>query len=283
METSEKIFEAAHKEIQKFQKYQSAAEIPDQEIPDNFDLRNISGVNYAGKVRDQGDCGSCYANAFIQVIENRLRMKYGLFVVPDLSVQQLVSCNYMTEGCKGGWGVMNGFFAENVPLVTEKCAPYVGQEAQCKPFQLNDQCKEVARVSRTYNVPSNEKSIQKEILKNGMVDIGWAFPMAAMNMKKGILKNIPGFPYKNDPNYDGTVAHSNEFTLKQEDKIDSLTHATTLIGWGVSPKDQTKYWIVRNSYGPNWGDEGDFKVLRGKNAFYIENFAGGYDVELISY
>lgn len=134
LETDERIFEAAHKEIQKFQKYQFAAQIPDKEIPESFDLRNIDGVNYAGKVRDQGDCGSCYANAFIQVIESRLRMKYGIFVVPDLSVQQIVSCNYMTEGCSGGWGNMNGFFAENVPLVTEGCAPYAGKEGKCKPY-----------------------------------------------------------------------------------------------------------------------------------------------------
>ena len=115
----------------KFSKYQTATEIPDKEIPESFDLRDIKGVNYAGKVRNQGDCGSCYANAFIQVIENRLRKKHGLFVVPDLSVQQVVSCNYMTEGCEGGWGIMNGFFAENVPLYPETCAPYVGSGITC--------------------------------------------------------------------------------------------------------------------------------------------------------
>ena len=102
-----------------------------------------------------------------------------------------------------------------------------------------------------------------------MVDIGWGFPMSAMNIKKGILKNSPNKKWTND--------------LKESDKISQLTHATTIIGWGVDPKDHTKYWIVRNSYGPNWGDKGDLKVLRGVNAFNIESFAGGYDVELISY
>lgn len=76
-----------------------------------------------------------------------------------------------------------------------------------------------------------------------MVDIGWAFPMAAMNMKKGILKNIPGNPWKNDPSLDGYTSPDGSYPLptengfKQGDKIESLTHATTLIGWGVSPGD----------------------------------------------
>lgn len=43
-----------------------------------------------------------------------------------------------------------------------------------------------------------------------MVDIGWAFPMAAMNMKKGILKNIPGNAHKNDPNEDGYAANDGQ-------------------------------------------------------------------------
>jgi hypothetical protein len=51
-------------------------------------------------------------------------MKYGPNDVPDLSIQQLISCNYLTEGCNGGWGILNGFFAENVGLIKEECAPY---------------------------------------------------------------------------------------------------------------------------------------------------------------
>lgn len=57
--------------------------------------------------------------------------------------------------------------------------------------------------------------------------------MAAMNMKQGILKNSPSVAQK----------------VGNVDIVDSLTHATTIIGWGVDPNDKTKYWIVRNSYG----------------------------------
>ena len=80
---------------------------------------------------------------------------------------------------------MNGFFAENVPLYEETCAPYVGSGKTCS---------EIAKVYKSYNVEPSEKGIQKELLKNGMVDIGWSFPMSANMIKYGILKqNAPSF------------------------------------------------------------------------------------------
>jgi hypothetical protein len=46
-------------------KYKTAEEIPDSEIPKNFDLSNIDGYDFTGKVRDQGSCGSCYTVSFV--------------------------------------------------------------------------------------------------------------------------------------------------------------------------------------------------------------------------
>ena len=103
----------------------------------------------------------------------------------------------MTEGCQGGWGIMNGYFAENVALYSETCAPYVGKGKTCsalgKAF-VEKKCVEVAKVTKSYNVEPTEKGIQKELLKNGMVDIGWSFPESANMIKYGILKqNAPIF------------------------------------------------------------------------------------------
>lgn len=52
-------------------------EIPDKELPESFDLRNINGYDFTSEFRDQGHCGSCYTVSFIQVAEARLKMKYG--------------------------------------------------------------------------------------------------------------------------------------------------------------------------------------------------------------
>jgi cathepsin C len=69
-------------------------------------------------VRDQKACGSCYTTSFVQVIESRLMLRYGS-KIPQVSMQFLLSCNYMNEGCEGGWPLFNGYLAENGYLVSE--------------------------------------------------------------------------------------------------------------------------------------------------------------------
>jgi C1A family cysteine protease len=49
-----------------------------------------------------------------------------------------------------------------------------------------------------------------------------------------------------------------------------MNHSVVIIGWGVDKKTDTKYWIVRNSYGEKWGMDGDFLVKRGDNDFGME-------------
>lgn len=49
-----------------------------------------------------------------------------------------------------------------------------------------------------------------------------------------------------------------------------MNHSVVIIGWGVDKKTSSKYWIVRNSYGPKWGMNGDFLVARGNNDFGME-------------
>ena len=93
----------------------------------------------------------------------------------------------MTEGCRGGWSILNGFFAENNGLVSEKCAPYVKtmQGVGCSKYE---RCLEVARVSKSYFLSDNsETGIQKELLKNGAVDANWNVPAAAYSYQSGVL------------------------------------------------------------------------------------------------
>ena len=218
---------------------------------------------------------SSSSHSFIQVVENRLRMQHGVSVIPNLSVQQLISCNYMNEGCQGGWSIFDGFFAENVGLFAQDCYPYSGKNGQCQyqsKISTNDTdtshwCRsnfEIAKVTKSYQVEPTETGIQKEILKNGMVDVTWSFPIYAQHFGTGILKISP----------------DNAQAKEGADMIDELSHTSSIIGWGVDPKDGTKYWIVRNAFGQTWGENGDFKVIRGQNAFNIESFPGGYDVIL---
>ena len=62
----------------------------------------------------------------------------------------------------------------------------------------------------------------------------------------------------------------------------NLNHSVVITGWGVDKETGAKYWIVRNSYGPKWGNHGNLWVTRGINEFGIESETTGYDVRLCS-
>jgi len=60
-----------------YKKYSSAQDIPDSLIPESYDFRNIDGFDFTNPLRDQGACGSCYTVSFTQVVESRLKLRYG--------------------------------------------------------------------------------------------------------------------------------------------------------------------------------------------------------------
>jgi hypothetical protein len=111
-------------------KYKTSEEIPDEKVPDTYDFRNIEGYDFTGGLRDQAGCGSCYTMGFIQAVEARLKLKYGHRAkLQSLSPQFLMECNYMNEGCEGGWAIFHGHLVENGHLVSEECVPYLAKTA----------------------------------------------------------------------------------------------------------------------------------------------------------
>lgn len=130
--------------------------MPDSVIPKAYDYRNIGGFDFTGKLRNQKGCGSCYTMGFIQTIEARMKLKYanqGKKADQALSPQFLLNCNYMNEGCDGGWAIFHGFLAENGHMVTEDCAPYAHSTKfnQCSDFS---HCPKHSKINKSYYVGS---------------------------------------------------------------------------------------------------------------------------------
>jgi cathepsin C len=105
-------------------------------LPASFDWRNINGVNFVSPIRDQGDCGSCYAFASMAMNEARIRIKTNNTQQPILSPQDIIECSKYSQGCQGGFTyLISGKYGEDFGFVEESCNPYLDKEEVCKTSQ----------------------------------------------------------------------------------------------------------------------------------------------------
>ena len=71
-------------------------------LPPSFDWRDVDGVNFVSPIRDQEQCGSCYAFSTMGMFEARSRIQSNLSTHYILSTQDIVSCSEYSQGCEGG-------------------------------------------------------------------------------------------------------------------------------------------------------------------------------------
>ena len=223
--------------------------------PSKFDWRNgdynPTGRNCVTPVRDQGDCGSCWAFATIAPIESNILIKDTINV--DISEQWLINCNGYGWGCEhGGWWA-HDFFKDKsdecgkVGGVLESEIPYKANEGSCKCdrhqiFFIHDS----AYVGASNTVPPTEN------LKQAIMDYG---PLTV------------GVYAGNDfRDYTGGI-----FT---KDIGSSINHAVTIVGW--DDNNGNGYWIVKNSWGYDWGEDGYIRIKYGKSLI-------GYGAKYVKY
>lgn len=128
----------------------------------------------------------------------------------------------------------------------------------------------------------------KEIIRNGIVNGELQAPSIFHMYTKGVL-TADGIQSLNDKikeTKDKSAEPKKKTQLTDRNLKDyglswqNLNHSVVIVGWGTDPVDQKKYWIVRNSYGSDWGDHGEFMVQRGSNDFGIESETTAYDYTL---
>ncbi|KAJ0666958.1 putative fruit bromelain [Helianthus annuus] len=176
-------------------------------VPSSMDWRKKGAVT---PIKDQGQCGCCWAFSAVAAMEGITQLKTGKLV--SLSEQELVDCDTsgVDQGCEGG--LMDNafdFIVNNKGLTTETNYPYKGVDGTCN---------------------SNEASNHAAAITVAIEASGSDFQFYSSGVFTGDC---------------GT----------------ELDHGVTAVGYGTSD-DGTKYWLVKNSWGTSWGQEGYIMMQR---------------------
>ena len=225
-------------------------------VPANFDWRDSGNVP---PIRNQGSCGSCYAFATVGVMESAMLING---ISADLSEQFLVSCTrkengYINSGCSGGrpdshiYHFNTPAYQQSSPgAVFESSMPYTASDSTCYAVDHPYRLMSWHTINPTWNSIPDAETIKNIIYTNG--------PVAAS------ICSLSAFS-----NYNGGI-----FTTNETCSGSRTNHAIVLTGWITDPTHGT-VWILRNSWGTWWGENGYMKIKAGTssvgwNATYVE-------------
>jgi len=238
-----------------------------ENLPTSFDWRWTNNTVFTTKIGNQLQpkfCGSCWAFASTSALADRIKIQTKAQTSDIiLSVQALLDCgnNYGTGGCGGGdAGLANKFF-HDYGITDDTCAPYMAvdywmeselpcEETMCRQCDRYGTCSAVPNATRYYAsefgvLPTlNVTAMMAEIWMRGPIVCSmYAHSQSFEDYTGGIITDPKVYPYQ--------------------------THDISIVGWGETTEG-LKYWIVRNSFGTQWGEIGWFQIERGTNCLLIE-------------
>jgi C1A family cysteine protease len=204
-----------------------------------FDWRT---QNVVTSIKDQGQCGSCYAFATAAVMESAYAIKTQSQDLVDLSPQQLVDCSssYGNYGCNGGLfqPSVEYLSGEGSQMATLDSYPYTAEEGTC---QTTDADKiNLGNIEYGDITQGDEEGLAQALVTYGPVFIGlYVSDDAFMFYQSGVID------IENCPNGRG-----------------DMQHALTLVGYGYDDDVQKPYWIIKNSWGEYWGESGYLRLAK---------------------
>jgi cathepsin C len=219
-------------------------------LPTDFDWRNKDGQNFLGAPVNQGSCGSCYVISTVNMMSARKRILEGDPHGEGFSYQFPLFCGEYNQGCDGGYPELVAKWSHDVTLLPESCGTYDLGDQSCKvtcDVGSADQYRvaDYGYVGGYYG-GSTEANMMQEVHENGPIAIA--------------IEPNDDFMYYEQGVYEHASALFDEWT-----KVD---HAVLLTGWGED--NGKKYWRVQNSWGPQWGEQGTFRIRRGVDESAVE-------------
>ncbi|XP_044536792.1 cathepsin W [Gracilinanus agilis] len=193
-------------------------------------------------VRKQEKCCSCWAIAAVGNVEALWAIHYQQHF--ELSVQEVLDCVRCGKGCEGGY-IWDAFMTilQQGGLARERDYPY---QDQLSPEGCQKNQNRTVWIQDFLILPKEENAMAQYLAQKGPITV--TINKALLKAyKKGVIK--PQFNC--DPNH--------------------VDHCVLLVGFSQSPKEGA-YWILKNSWGSDWGEEGYFRLQRGMNACGITKY-----------
>jgi C1A family cysteine protease len=171
----------------------------------------------------------------VAVVEGIVKIKNGNLI--SLSEQQLIDCDEKSHGCNSGY-IQTAFesIIQSQGIVREDDYPYQGNVQTC---QLQGQIPVAAQITSFADVTAND---EQQLLQ-----------VVAQQPVSASIAVAPEFHQYSEGVYSGTCGTR-------------LNHAITIIGYGIS-EEGMKYWLIKNSWGESWGENGYMKMLRESSEF----------------
>ncbi len=210
------------------------------DTPERWDWRNVDGDDWTTPIRDQlqDTCGSCWAFGALAGLEATLKIWNGdPAMVVDLSEQYMLSCS--PGGCDGWYWFSTLNWLRNNGAIPETCMPYRANDTVPCDAKCADWHDHLVGIDGYHAIASDPASIQNALVEHGPLP-------ATMDVYADLYPEFDGGVY---------VQQSDEYVFG---------HCVTIVGYDSTWNSGRGYWIVKNSWGTDWGEDGWFRIAYGE-------------------